>query len=710
MNQSFDQQELHLIYNELKQMQYQLTESIYQKEQNGRQHINEMTHDIRLNLDSISDSLATYATIEAMNRQIDQYNFQLDSAQTELAKVNRLLPSPYFGQITVTFLEDHVKESFNIGINGFTNEEGTTRIFDWRSPIAELFYQNQIGATSYSVNTQKILVDLQKRRQFITEYDHLVAAFDTETAIQDDVLLQALTKDHSQMMSDITSTIQKEQNSIIREQSSTHLLVHGVAGSGKTSTLLQRLAYLLYRKRQELDASNLLILSPNESFGSYISHVLPTLGEENPAILTFRQLVQQLTHSSNPVEDEEMYFQRIQKKKESYQEHVLRNQSFLSFIAQKVDTLSLNFTDIQLKKKVFISKELVLSFFEQTPTHAPLIERLAATKEKLLSYWENRLKKQAYSKKLLDQLQSSTEEQQKKWFNRLLTTGDEENLPSLVEKILRKKYRKIQQKIEQFFWVETEELLPLLYQSFTNKPFIHSEYKTVDELVIRCFIYRSFIQKSSIPEYKIIVIDEVQDYTASQIQLLRLCWPQADFMVVGDENQAIFNSTLTFSELETIFQHQTKTYTLPTSYRSTGAITHLFGTLATSTIPFEVVAVRPEGKPVTFVNYTDTNEEVDQLSSLISEDKNWVLLTKDIAHVEQLQKTVLAKLPIKILSIAQAKGLEFPYVILHNVSEYEYHDTEDQRLLYTGISRATQELIITYNKQLSRLLPNEEYQ
>lgn len=265
--------------------------------------------EIRLNFDNFADRLDTFAAIESKNREIDQMNAALQSAECELAAIDRLLDSPYFGKISLQFEDEEMIEDFYIGINGFVNENKEGLIYDWRSPIAELFYTKRLGPVSYQVNNQTISAALEHRRQFIIEKDHLKQAFDTSVAIQDEVLLAALEANNSQKMQDITASIQHEQNVIIRDLAHKNLLVNGVAGSGKTSAVMQRIAFLLYHFREEMTAENVLILSPNSRFIDYISQVLPSLGEKNPLTLTMRQFCQ--AFPSVDLESEEAYFDRI---------------------------------------------------------------------------------------------------------------------------------------------------------------------------------------------------------------------------------------------------------------------------------------------------------------------------------------------------------------------------------------------------------------
>src|SRR5690606_33049664 len=154
-----------------------------------------MSGDSSLNFDSTLDNLDTFLGLEMKSREIDQMNIKLKAALVLLEQGERLLQSPYFGKVTVDFLDDERKEGSYIGINGFADEEGDNLIYDWRSPIAELFYNNTLGDSSYEVNQNTIDVEIKSRRQLIVEANRLLNYFDTTVAIQDDVLLEALEQD-----------------------------------------------------------------------------------------------------------------------------------------------------------------------------------------------------------------------------------------------------------------------------------------------------------------------------------------------------------------------------------------------------------------------------------------------------------------------------------------------------------------------------------
>lgn len=180
--------------------------------------------------------------------------------------IQRLLKTAYFARIDVKFDDEETSEQFYIGSDSFKNDDEDNLVIDWRAPIAELYYNQEMGKTSFLANDREISVDLQLRRQFQIEADRLIAYFDSAVAIQDELLLEVLSHNKSEYMQDITATIQKEQNQIIRDVASRVLLVNGIAGSGKTSAVLQRIAYLLYQYRNEVRSEDMLLLAPNPIF------------------------------------------------------------------------------------------------------------------------------------------------------------------------------------------------------------------------------------------------------------------------------------------------------------------------------------------------------------------------------------------------------------------------------------------------------------
>lgn len=686
-------QHLQKVYQTLLAAESELSQFIEEKSQTGRTSLQEMAGEVRVNFDSYLDNLDTFSAIESLNRQIDQYNLQLDSAAATLAKVRRLLPAPYFGKITVDFLEGQAPEAFYIGINGFT-QGNETLIHDWRSPIAELFYNNELGPSAYQVRGQVIPVETKQRRQLITDHDRLLNYFDTGTTIQDEVLLAALAEDHSREMQDITATIQKEQNQIIRDKNARVLLVNGVAGSGKTSTVLQRIAYLLYQNRERYTPEDMLILSPNQRFAQYIAGVLPALGEANPPTLTLLELLQTL----GPVtESEADYFLRISQQEVDAETAVLRSVAFMEYLASDLD-FEPQFLPITKKGKMLLAKEYLQRLFEQTPL-GPFTQRIQGTKQRLLQEWERRLIKASRKEQLQQQLLDLTEAQQEKLLGRVLTQADEAQLAVFALHVLRKKYAFVSQAIETYAWLDEAAMFAQVYQDYQGQG-LRNGPVTLDLAVAQRYFHQVQIEPLKHREYQVILVDEVQDYTPAALYLVKALYPHSRFTLVGDDNQAIFNSQTTFAEMQELFKEkQPQYYALTKSYRTTGNITAFFAGLVADKLAMEILPVRPSGSPVverTCQDEASFTKILADFQGAIGQGEQITIITQTPAEAVKLQQLVSSQ--VTVYPVALAKGLEFPYVLLYGVAPAEKRSERDTRLLYTADSRSTKELWVTYSE------------
>ena len=222
-----------------------------------------------------------------------------------------LLREPYFAKIALQFKEGHPAKELYIGSAGISDENYRRLVVDWRSPVAEVYYNQTMGPTSYVADGRTIHVDLQLRRQFEIEEDRLITYFDSDVAIEDKLLLASLSRGRLAHMQAITATIQREQNAVVRHEDVPVLQVAGIAGSGKTSVLMQRIAYLFYQHRGALDPTQVFLISPNPVFGRYIDRVLPDLGERNPEILTWEEFLAPLLPAGRGVGESDVSLERL---------------------------------------------------------------------------------------------------------------------------------------------------------------------------------------------------------------------------------------------------------------------------------------------------------------------------------------------------------------------------------------------------------------
>lgn len=669
----------------------------------GNQSLKEMAGELRLNFDSYLDNLDTFSMIEMKNREIDQMNIKQKNAENQLAKIERLLKSPYFGKVVVDFLDNEPKESFYIGTANFTDDADENLVYDWRSPIAELFYNNMIGPSSYTVRQNKIDTVIKERRQFLLERDRLVKFFDTSVAIQDDVLLEVLGQDETNEMKAITATIQSEQNTIIRDVKSQNILVNGVAGSGKTSAIMQRIAYLLYLYRDTMTSDDLLILSPNHRFIDYISNVLPSLGERNPLNLTIIQLVSQL--SAEEIEGEEAYFKRITGENVSEQTERLRSKKFIDNLKQS-DPLFLDHPNfirgLTKNGKTVLSKKTIEKIYEKVPAHPKLIDRLQATKKALMSEWKNHLLKQAKSPAVQNKVLSLTEDRQLELFGKLISDDSEQSIVAYARKLLQKKYRKITRQIEEMAWVDEHQLFERIYEKRYGSAYAWQPTRTVDEAVIILAIRHLLVEKVNVPAFRYLLIDEVQDYTLAQLGLLIELFPKTHFTLVGDENQAIFNSSTTFADIMRCFDDYhlpIHRYDLRNSYRSSGAITELFKTYAVDQEKIDIVSIRPQGKEPEYRSFRSSEELLKILAEILVSLKGEkaAVITQTEEETQTLQESIKKNSygleNCQIIPLSLAKGLEFDHVILYPF-ENDGDEQRRRRQMYTAISRGMKSIVV----------------
>lgn len=691
------------VYQKLIDKKNELRESMDTAKIEGNQSLKEMAGELRLNFDSYLDNLDTFSMIEMKNREIDQMNIKQKNAENQLAKIERLLKSPYFGKVVVDFLDNEPKESFYIGTANFTDDADENLVYDWRSPIAELFYNNMIGPSSYTVRQNKIDTVIKERRQFLLERDRLVKFFDTSVAIQDDVLLEVLGQDETNEMKAITATIQSEQNTIIRDVKSQNILVNGVAGSGKTSAIMQRIAYLLYLYRDTMTSDDLLILSPNHRFIDYISNVLPSLGERNPLNLTIIQLVSQL--SAEEIEGEEAYFKRITGENVSEQTERLRSKKFIDNLKQS-DPLFLDHPNfirgLTKNGQTVLSKKTIEKIYEKVPAHPKLIDRLQATKKALMSEWKNHLLKQAKSPAVQNQVLSLTEDRQLELFGKLISDDSEQSIVAYARKLLQKKYRKITRQIEEMAWVDEHQLFERIYEKRYGSAYAWQPTRTVDEAVIILAIRHLLVEKVNVPAFRYLLIDEVQDYTLAQLGLLIELFPKTHFTLVGDENQAIFNSSTTFADIMRCFDDYhlpIHRYDLRNSYRSSGAITELFKTYAVDQEKIDIVSIRPQGKEPEYRSFRSSEELLKILAEILVSLKGEkaAVITQTEEETQTLQESIKKNSygleNCQIIPLSLAKGLEFDHVILYPF-ENDGDEQRRRRQMYTAISRGMKSIVV----------------
>lgn len=247
--------------------------------------------DVTVNVSEPDDVIETEVSIRQQELLLQERELNYKHVEKQLKAISKLKDAPYFARIDIREGEEPIEEIY-IGIASFMSDDDQFLVYDWRAPISSAYYDGALGAVNYLTPDGVQTVDVSLKRQFLIKAAEIEAMFDTSETIGDEMLQDILGNQSNTQMKSIVSTIQQEQNKIIRDTTSQLLFVQGAAGSGKTSAILQRIAYLLYHFRNGLDSNQMLIFSPNKLFNHYISNVLPELGEKNMIQTTFLDFAQ----------------------------------------------------------------------------------------------------------------------------------------------------------------------------------------------------------------------------------------------------------------------------------------------------------------------------------------------------------------------------------------------------------------------------------
>lgn len=652
-----------------------------------------------LNFDFDADiHVETMAELEAVNRIIDTYNIAADVTTERLHRAQLLLKQPYFAKVTLQFKPGSEPKDVYIGNVGMTDDDYRHFIVDWRSPIAEVYYNQDNGKTSYEANGRTIDCELKLRRQFDIERDQLKALFDTTIAIQDEMLLAALAQNRSSRLSAITATIQKEQNEVIRHEDVPALLVSGIAGSGKTSVLLQRIAYLFYRQRDTLKPEDVFLITPNPVFQRYIENVLPEMGESNPSSITFESLMCGLGLGSRDLGREV-------------------SADALRAIDEKLPDFKLkqgDFTDIRIEGEPVITAAQAHGAWSKLKNLPTSSHRSALVIDDLLDRLEQRIKRLAKSEKYQDMISDMSDAEQIECFGENVYIGDmdEAELVSYTERFLRWRYAGVEHEIAEGRWLRLDAIGMRLTGS--------ENLSAIEWLYLKLALVGGGMRHA-----RYVMIDEVQDYSAAQLMCLARYFGKAHFMMLGDENQAIREGTASFDEIREVFTRacgSVDNCELMTSYRSSPEITALFTSLLDNEERVRVESVQPAGiEPVIIECADDLDYEVQLktaveealearcLAAIIAPDARRLAkleqLLEDLPIVTGAGKETMPEHGVLLLDIKLAKGLEFDQVIVPDAGNRSYPDeTLARHRLYTAISRATKKVALVANGKLTKLL------
>ncbi|USB32163.1 RNA polymerase recycling motor HelD [Paenibacillus sp. YPG26] len=669
-------------------------------------------------------------------------------AYAALGKMKRLFQSPYFGRIDFAE-EGEQPEAIYLGIASLLDEKDEQfLVYDWRAPISNLYYDSTPGPASYQTPSGQIEGTIELKRQYVIRDGEIKLMFDTGVTIGDELLQQVLSRSSDAQMKSIVATIQKEQNRIIRNDRSRMLIVQGAAGSGKTSAALQRVAYLLYKYREHLKAEQVILFSPNPMFNSYVSTVLPELGEENMRQTTFQEYLEhrigrefQLEDPFEQLEyvlsryDEEGYKARIEgiRYKSSHQYYKAINN-----YRDKLEQGLMRFRPLRFQGQEIVSAASIQERFYAYDRSVRLANRCELLKEWLLKELAAFAKSELDKPWVEEQIQLLDSEEYQRAFQRMRrknrrkseSYNDYEDEKTILAKmVVSSKLKPLRRWVKALRFVDNKQLYAQLFEqpklmqelnegelpehwseisAFTLNKLKKTElaYEDATPMLYLKELILGFHSNTSIRH---VFIDEAQDYSPFQLFFLKRLFPRARMTALGDLNQAIYAhaSALQQSSVLTDLygEEESEQIILTRSYRSTREIVEF----TKGMIPGgeQIQAFNRAGELPKVQRVKDHNqlhqalaEDIEMLRAegyetiavickTAAESLAAYQVLEEVPSVKLIKKTTLNfERGIHVIPAYLAKGVEFDAVLIYDGSEASYARETERKLFYTACTRA----------------------
>ncbi len=644
------------------------------------------------------DTLAEYKDYIWFNKDIDPHeirsmresilnHFALgESVINKHKRLTKILAIPYFGRIDFLEKKENSKVMPTyIGIHTFYDPESrATLIHDWRAPVSSMFYDHELGEAGYRSPSGEIKGEISLKRQYRIRGGKMEFMIESALTVHDDILQKELSSNVDDKMKNIVATIQREQNQIIRNEDIRTLIIQGVAGSGKTSIALHRIAYLLYTFRDSISSKDILIISPNKVFSDYISNVLPELGEETVPETSMEQILSGVLEHKYKYQT---YFGLVNELLEK------PSSSLINRIAYKASFGFISELDkfiLHIENTYFKAADVKLTKYITIP--APFIE------EQYLRFnrYPIRRRFDAMADYMLDMLKIQ--------YAFTVTTAGR----NLLKKEIRLMFagnNDIQVYKDFFKW--------------TNNPGMFKMRKghtlEYSDLAPLAYLHLALEGNGNQPfRVKHLLIDEMQDYSPIQYKVIQKLFPCRK-TVLGDAGQSV--NPYGSSTAETIQKSLTASeiMKLCKSYRSTFEITDFAQKIHPNA---ELEPVARHGEKPQILQFGSAVEELSGIMGLISTyRKSGYKSLGIICKTEQQARKMADMLKsyandisflssqssafvqgIVITSAHMAKGLEFDEVIIPQTDERNYRSEIDKSMLYVAVTRAMHRLTLTFHE------------
>lgn len=673
------------------------------------------------------DSFDDVIELSQASRLLQEDERSHAASRAQLLKLEQMAESPYFGRIDFQVKGQAAPEAVYIGRRGLTARDGGQRlIYDWRTPIAGMFYDYSTGPAAYVAEAGRVEGEIRLKRQYEISGGRLEYMFDSELAIGDEILREQLGRRGGGRMRDIVESIQREQNLAIRDEEHDVLLVQGAAGSGKTSVALHRVAYLLYRRRRELAAHQVTVFSPNELLARHIAGVLPDLGEEGVAQTTIHAYARRLLGGGWRVERPYEQVERLLTRPPGAAAHAAAafkgGKEFVEVLDRLVHELERGpaFRDVVYDGEVVAKADDLRRLFQEAYGYLPYAKRL----EKLTRRIQFLLDRAYGAKRAKIRKEASAA-----GLNPADMPKPPPTRPALeAARVWRhpdpvQLYRELFENPDKIAALMAPKPLPQGFSKIRRLTLESLDRRRIlfEDLAPILLLKLGLQGGDGLPAARHVVADEVQDLSYAQFVLLRRLFPHARFTLLGDPRQTLQPSHTPPGEgeiAEALGGGRLRSIHLSRSYRSTYEIT-LFaqGLLAgdVQSEPFD----RRGPKPLV-AGARDSGELAlrieEGVAALTSRWKSVAIVCKTAAEAAAAAERLRGRLPVHLLTgeddeppedgvwalpVYLAKGIEFEAVAVYNASAESYSRPSDRRLLYTACTRALHELQVYYAGQVS---------
>lgn len=684
-----------------------------------KSEIIEAKKDVRENTEHGITSLYTSDGFEALVELSQYINpvtdkiIDYEEEEHKILLLEKMIKSPYFARIDFKFDDEDEFEKIYIGRSSLRkNSYQEMYVYDWRSPIASVFYRFMTGEAFYDAPCGRVTGELNLKRQYEIKNGILEYFFDSDVQIVDEFLRQLLSQNTTAKMKAIVETIQHEQDVVIRDMENDLLMVQGVAGSGKTSIALHRAAYLMYQGLQtKLSANNIMIISPNSIFEQYISNVLPELGEDNVISSVFEDILSAL-----------LIGRKIQSRND-FLENLIVNSKYKEISRNSIEfKTSSFFREILDQFLIDIPRQWIE--FEDVYYEGKCVVSRQILKDKILGRTETPLGIK------LEQLEDYILEQ-------IFGTGkgrghkEEKNL--------------IKQEIQKFIKIDIVELYKIL---FSNEAYFYSllqnsnlsqgiksiwEYTRenleadrlyYDDAIAIAYLYLKIYGTNKYKNIKQVVIDEAQDYYPLQYEIFNLLFSNAKFTILGDMKQTLAKKEdISFYEQiqKILNKKKSSLIMLDKSFRCTNEILNFSLKFIEQSSQIKSFNRNGDSPKV----YIADNSEIfideivkeiklcqekgfQSICLICKTEKNSTYLFNKIKHkldIQLIKNGSVSDLQgVFILPVYMSKGLEFDAVLICDADSQNYHDEDDKNLLYVACTRALHKLSLFCENEVSPLI------